>query len=228
MSKSGKKYKEALEKIDRNKLYLSAEALKLVKNMPLAKFDESVDVYARLNLGKGQRVRGILTFPNSFGKPKRVIVIAKGEKAEEAKQAGADEVGDSDIIEKINKGWFDFDSVVATPDMMKDVSKLGPVLGRKGLMPNPKTGTLTFEIKQAVQAIKKGKIEFKSDKTAIVGISIGKLSMDDDKLIENINEFYASLLKSRPQDVKGEYVSSFFISKTMGPGIKINFREINK
>ena len=227
MVKLSKKYKEAYEKVDRNKVYPIKEAVEIVKSMPVGKFDESVDVSVRLNLGKGQRIRGILTFPNNFGKPRRVVVIAKGEKAEEAKSAGADEVGDSDIIEKIKKGWFDFDSVVATPDMMKDVSKLGPVLGRKGLMPNPKSGTVTFEIKQAVNAIKKGKTEFKSDKAGNVGLSFGKVSMESDNLIENISEFYNSLLKSRPQDVKGEYIMTLAISKTMGPGVKVNYREIN-
>ncbi len=228
MAKSSKKYKEAYEKVDRDKVYPIKEAVEIVKSMPVVKFDESVDVSVRLNLGKGQRVRGILTFPNNFGKPRRVVVIAKGEKAEEAKNAGADEVGDSDIIEKIKKGWFEFDSVVATPDMMKDVSKLGPILGRKGLMPNPKSGTVTFEIKQAVNAIKKGKVEFKSDKAGNVSLSFGKVSMESDKLITNISGFYNSLLKSRPQDLKGEYIRSFSISKTMGPGVKVNYREINK
>lgn len=226
MVKVSKKYKEAIEKVDRNKLYEITEALKLVKEMPLAKFDESLDLSIKLNLGKGQRIRGVVIFPNNFGKPKRIVVLAKGEKAEEAKKAGADHVGDTDLIEKINKGWFEFDAVVATPDMMKDVSKLGPVLGRKGLMPNPKTGTVTFELKQAINEIKKGKTEFKSDKTGIVSISVGKLSMDENKLQENIDEFYSSLIKSKPQDSKGEYVSSFIITKTMGPGVKVNFREI--
>ena len=226
MAKFSKKYKEAIEKVDRRRMYPVKDALDLVKDMPPAKFDESVDAYVRVNLGKTQRIRGVVTFPHCFGKPKKVVVIAKGEKAEEAKNSGADIVGDSDIIEKIKKGWFDFDVVVATPDMMKDVSKLGPLLGRKGLMPNPKAGTVTFEIEQAVKAVKKGKTEFRSDKTGVVSLSFGKVSMESDKLIENVREFYIDLLKSRPQDAKGEYMKSFTIAKTMGPGVKINFREI--
>lgn len=227
MVKISKKYQEALKKVDQNKVYPLKEALDLIKDMPKAKFDESVDVSVSLNLDASQRVRGLVSFPHNFGKPKKVIVIAKGEKAEEAKKAGADEVGDADIIEKIKNGWFDFDSVIATPDMMKDVSKLGPILGKKGLMPNPKAGTVTFEIIDAVQSIKKGKTEFKSDKAGIVGLSSGKVSMENDKLLENIKEFYSSLLKNKPSDAKGEYIRSFSISKTMGPGVKINFREID-
>jgi len=226
MATISKKYKQALEKIDRTKTYEIEEALNLMKELPGAKFDESVDASVRLNLDKNQRVRGILTFPHAFGKPKRVVVIAKGEKAEEATKAGADIVGDVDVISKIKKGWNEFDTVVTTPDMMKDVSKLGPVLGKKGLMPNPKAGTVTFEIKQAVEAIKKGKVEFRSDKAGIVNISFGKASMDSSQLIENIKEFYTSLVKSRPPDVKGEYIMNFSVSKTMSPGIKINYREI--
>lgn len=227
MPKTSKKYKEACEKVDGDKIYVLSEALKLIKEMPKAKFDESVDVYVKVNIDKNAKVRGLVTFPHGFGKPKIVVVIAKGEKADEAKKAGADVVGDADIIEKIQKGWFDFDTIVSTPDMMKDVSKLGPVLGRKGLMPNPKAGTVTFEIKQAVQAIKKGKTEFKSDKTGVVSLSFGKVSMENDKLQENIKEFYSNLLKSKPSDAKGEYIKSFSISKTMGPGIKINYREMD-
>ncbi len=226
MVKLSKKYKESLEKIEESKLYFLEEALKTVKEMPQAKFDESIDIQVRLNMSKGQRIRGVVTFPHVFGKPKKVLVLAKGEKAEEAKKAGADFVGDTDLIQKIQKGWFDFDTVVATPDMMKEVSKLGPLLGRKGLMPNPKTGTVTFELKQAVKEIKKGKTEFKSDKTGIVSISAGKVSMEIKELSENIKEFYLSLLKTRPQDVKGEYIINLFISKTMGPGLKVNYREM--
>ncbi len=226
MAKLTKKYKDSIEKIDKTKLYELEEAIKSIKEMPAAKFDESVDMSARLHLGKGQRIRGVVTFPNIFGKPKKIVVLAKGDKAEEAKTAGADFVGDEDIIKKIQKGWTEFDAVVATPDMMKDASKLGPLLGRKGLMPNSKTGTVTFELKQAIGQIKKGKTEFKSDKTGIVSISFGKISMDDQKLKDNIIELYSSLLKTKPQDAKGEFVESVSVSKTMGPGLKINFREI--
>ncbi|MBU1076162.1 MAG: 50S ribosomal protein L1 [Spirochaetes bacterium] len=228
MAKKSKKYKASVEKVDREKIYSLEEALKLVKEMPKLKYDESLDIQVRLHMGKGQRIRGVVTFPHIFGKPKKVLVLAKGEKAEEAKKAGADYVGDSDLIEKVQKGWFDFDAVVATPDMMKEVSKLGPTLGRKGLMPNPKTGTVTFELKQAVGEIKKGKTEFKSDKTGIVALSTGKVSMEEKMLSENISEFYSSLLKTKPHDVKGEYIRSVSISKTMGPGLKINYREFQE
>lgn len=224
--KRSKKYKEAFKQVDRNKVYHLKEAFEVLKSMANLKFDESIDTSVKLNLGKAQRIRGVLMFPNVFGKTKRVVVIAKGEKAEEAKKAGADFVGDADIIEKISKGWFEFDTVISTPDMMKDVSKLGQALGRKGLMPNPKTGTVTFEIKKAVEDAKKGKIEFKSDKEGVVGLTIGKASMDVPKLIENIHEFYHSLIKNKPKDAKGEYIESFVVSKTMSPGIKIDFKNI--
>jgi len=226
MAKRSKKYRESLTKIEKDKLYSLEEAIKTVKEFPKAKFDESVDVSVNLNLGKNQRIRGVAVLPNSFGKPKRVVVIAKGEKAEDAKKAGADFVGDIDIIEKIKKGWFDFDVVIATPDMMKDVSKLGPILGKKGLMPNPKTGTVTMNIKEAVQEAKKGRVEFKSDRAGVVNLSIGKVSMEDKKLVENFKEFYSNLLKTKPQDAKGEYVKKVYLTTTMGPGVKINHREI--
>lgn len=221
-----KAYKQALEKIDREKNYSLEESVKLVKEFPVRKFDESIDVSVSLNLGKSQKCRGIMIFPHVFGKTKRVVVIAKGEKAEEAKTAGADFIGDNDIIEKIQKGWFDFDVVIATPDMMKEVSKLGPTLGKKGLMPNPKTGTVTFEIKKAVDEVKKGRVEFRADKDGVVGLSVGKVSMDTNKIVENVKEFYHNLVKTKTQDVKGDYVKNVVISKTMSPGLKINFKEL--
>lgn len=224
--KKSKKYNEAMTKIDKAKIYQLKEAVELLKEMPKAKFDESLESAVTLNLGKSQRIRGVLMYPHTFGKPKKIVVIAKGEKAEEAKKAGADFIGDTDIIQKIAKGWTDFDSVVATPDMMKDVSKLGPVLGRKGLMPNPKTGTVTFEIKKAVTEAKQGRAEFKSDKEGVVGVSVGKISMETDQLLENINAFYSSLLKTKPKDAKGEYVINFTVSKTMSPGIRIDFKSL--
>lgn len=221
-----KAYKQALEKIDREKTYSLEEGIKIVKEFPVRKFDESIDVSVSLNLGKSQKCRGIMIFPNVFGKTKKVVVIAKGEKAEEAKTAGADFIGDNDIIEKIQKGWFDFDVVIATPDMMKEVSKLGPTLGKKGLMPNPKTGTVTFEVKKAVDEVKKGRVEFRADKDGVVGLSVGKVSMDTNKIVENVKEFYHNLVKTKTQDVKGDYVKNVVISKTMSPGLKINFKEL--
>lgn len=221
-----KKYRNDLEKIDRSRTFTLEEGIQTLRNLPARKFDEGIDISVKLNLNKSQKVRGVLVFPNNFGKTKRVVVIAKGEKAEEAKKAGADFVGDADIIEKIQKGWFDFDVVVATPDMMKDVSKLGPTLGKKGLMPNPKTGTVTFEIKKAVEDSKKGRAEYRSDKDGVVGLSVGKVSMEPDKIIENAKEFYHNLVKIKPQDVKGDYIKSLTISRTMSPGIRINFKDI--
>jgi len=228
MSKRSKKYNEALKMYDKEKRYSLEEALNILKGFPKPNFDETIEVSVKLNLKKSQKIRGLVTFPNIFGNPKRVVVFAKGEKADEAKKAGAEAVGDDDLIEKIKKGWLEFDAAVATPDMMKDVSKLGPILGRRGLMPNPKTGTVTFEIKNAVEEIKKGKSEFKSDKDGVVGIAVGKISMDISKLIDNIIAFYESLKKTRPADAKGEYINSMAISKTMSPGVKIDFRDLSK
>ncbi|MDD5066027.1 MAG: 50S ribosomal protein L1 [bacterium] len=221
-----KKYKSDLQKVDKTKIYPLEEGMKIIKELPARKFDESVDITVKLNLNKNQRIRGVIILPHTFGKTKRVVVIAKGEKAEEAKKAGADFIGDADIIDKIQKGWFDFDAVIATPDMMKEVSKLGPTLGKKGLMPNPKTGTVTFEIKKAVDEAKRGRTEYKSDKDGIIGISVGRASMEAEKILENAKEFFHSLSKIRPQDIKGEYIKSFTLSRTMSPGVKIDFKEI--
>jgi len=222
MAKVSKKYKEALEMYDKNKEYALDEAIEILKKFPKAKFDETIDVSIKLKLNKSQRVRGVVSLPNSFGKPRKVVVIAKGEKAIEAEKAGADFVGDTDIIDKIKKGWLDFDAVIATPDMMKDVGKLGPILGRRGLMPNPKTGTVTFDVAQAVADIKKGKFEFRSDKDGVVALGVAKVSMDNDKIKENIKAFYDAVVKIRPADLKGEYIKSVTISKTMSPGVKVD------
>ncbi len=222
MAKVSKKYKEALEMYDKNKEYALDEAIEILKKFPKAKFDETIDVSIKLKLNKSQRVRGVVSLPNSFGKPRKVVVIAKGEKAIEAEKAGADFVGDTDIIDKIKKGWLDFDAVIATPDMMKDVGKLGPILGRRGLMPNPKTGTVTFDVAQAVADIKKGKFEFRSDKDGVVALGVAKVSMDNDKIKENIKAFYDAVVKIRPADLKGEYIKSVTISKTMSPGVRVD------
>lgn len=224
--KKSKKYKESLKAVDQTKLYSLKEAVEKLKSFPKLKFDESVDVSITLDLDKGQKVRAVIMFPHTFGAPKKVVVIAKGEKAEEAKKAGADFIGDSDLIEKISKGWFEFDTVISTPDMMKDLSKLGPTLGRRGLMPNPKTGTVTMDIKKAVEDSKKGRIEYKTDKEGVIGLCIGKISMDTEKIIDNINELYHSVHKNKPKDQKGEYMVNLVLSKTMSPGIKVDFKNI--
>ncbi|MBN1899652.1 MAG: 50S ribosomal protein L1 [Spirochaetes bacterium] len=226
MYKQSKRYKEATGKFDNQKKYSLDESISILKELPKAKFDETVEVSVRLGLKKNQRIRGIGILPHTFGKPKTILVFAKGEKAEEAKKAGADHVGDNDLIQKVQKGWSDFQVVIATPDMMKDVSKLGPVLGRKGLMPNPKTGTVTMDLKNAIQEVKKGKIEFRSDKEGIVGIGVAKVSMDKEKIKENIITFYQSLVKTRPADVKGEFLFTFTVSTTMGPGVKIDLNDL--
>ena len=222
MPRRNKKYVEAVKKYDRTRTYTIDEAIDLVKEMAFAKFDESFDVAIKLNLKKGQSVRDTLVLPHQFKADKKIVVFAKGEKVDEAKEAGAAHVGDVDLIEKIRGGWLDFDVAVATPDMMKDVGKLGPILGRRGLMPNPKTQTVTFNIKEALAELKKGRIEFRVDKTGVVHLSIGKLSMSKDMVKENVQSLIDGVIRKRPSDQKGDYVKSITLSSTMGPGVKIN------
>ncbi len=224
--KRSKRYNEAIKKYDIDKIYDLEKGIEILKSTATAKFDETVEVSFRLNLKKSHTIRDTVVLPNTYGKEKRVLVFAKGDKAKEAQDAGAAYVGDNDLIEKVKGGWVDFDVVVATPDMMKEVGKLGPVLGRKGLMPNPKVGTVTMEIKEAVGELKKGKIEFRADKAGVVHLGLGKASMEAAKLKENIKILYDELLRKRPTDLKGEYIDSMYISSTMGPGIKINMKTI--
>ena len=227
MGKRSKKYQEALKIYDKQKKYSLDEAIEILKKFPKMKFDESIQVSIKLNLKKNQRIRGNVTFPHTFGKPPVVVVFAKGEKAEEAKKAGADYVGDTDLINKIQKeGWVDFDAAVATPDIMKEVSKLGPILGRRGLMPNPKTGTVTFDIANAIAEIKKGRYDFRTDRDGVVALAVAKISMDKEKIIDNIREFYKSVLKIKPTDVKGEFVKSVAISKDMSPSVRVDPKTI--
>ncbi|BCU80379.1 50S ribosomal protein L1 [Polycladomyces abyssicola] len=225
MAKHGKKYLEAIKKVDREKQYDPTEALQLVKELASAKFDETVEAAFRLGIDTkraDQQVRGAVVLPHGTGKTKRVLVFAKGEKAKEAEQAGADYVGDEDLINKVSQGWFDFDVVVATPDMMGQVGKLGRILGPKGLMPNPKTGTVTFDVAKAVQEIKAGKIEYRADKAGNVHAPIGKVSFDVEKLVENLQALAEALIKAKPAAAKGQYMKSVTVSSTMGPGISIN------
>ena len=219
--KHGKKYTEAAKKVDKQKNYSLNEALALVKENAFAKFDETIELSIRLNLKKSQTVRDTLVLPNQFGAEKRILVFAKGDKASEAKNAGALYVGDDDLVEKIKNGWTEFDIAIATPDMMKDVGRLGPILGRRGLMPNPKTKTVTFDVAEAIAELQKGRVEFRSDKTGVVHFAVGKISMDIDKIAENINLVASEIQKKKPTDVKGDYVKSFCVSSTMGPGVKI-------
>jgi large subunit ribosomal protein L1 len=219
--KHGKKYREALAKVDREHRYEPVEAVKLLKEVSFAKFDETIELSMNLNLKKSATVRDTLVLPNQFSAEKKILVFAKGEKADEAREAGAAYVGDDDLIEKIKEGWLDFDVAVATPDMMKDVGRLGPILGRRGLMPNPKTQTVTFDLAAAINELKKGRVEFRSDKTGVVHLAVGKVSMDPEQVAENVNAVVSEVEKRRPADTKGEFVQTVAVSSTMGPGVKI-------
>ncbi len=219
--KRGKKYQEALAKIDRQRRYDPLEAIRLVKQLSFAKFDETVELSMNLNLKKSATVRDTLVLPHQFSAEKRILVFAKGEKAEEARQAGAAHVGDDDLIEKIREGWLDFDVAVATPDMMKDVGRLGPILGRRGLMPNPKTQTVTFDLTAAIAELRQGRVEFRSDKTGVVHLAVGRVSMEPEQIAENVKSVVGEVEKRRPADTKGEFVQTVAVSSTMGPGVKI-------
>ena len=224
--KRGKKYNEALSKIDKTKAYELSEAVNLLKTLKVAKFDETVELSIRLNLDTkkaDQQLRGATVLPNGIGKTKKVLVIAKGAKATEAKDAGADYVGDTDMIEKIEKeSWFDFDTMIATPDMMPALGKIGRVLGPRGLMPNPKTGTVTMDVKKAVEDVKKGRVEYRADSYGNVAVLVGKVSFDEAKLVENIKSFVSLIQKVKPSTVKGKYILNVSISSTMSPGIKVD------
>ena len=230
--KKGKKYVEVAKLVEKNKLYSAEEAISLVKKTSTTKFDSSVEVAMNLNLDTkkaDQQLRGTICLPNGTGKTKRILVIAKGPKAAEAKEAGADYVGDVDYLEKIEKeNWFDFDTLIATPDMMPQLGKLGKILGPKGLMPNPKTGTVTMDIKKAVSEVKQGRIEYRTDSYGNVHIIIGKVSFKEEQLLENLKAFVSLILKTKPSVVKGTYVKNISISTTMGPGIKIDANSFDK
>ena len=230
--KKGKKYVEAASKVEKGRAYTKEEAIKLVKETSTTKFDASVELVIRLNLDTkkaDQQLRGAIVLPNGTGKTKKVLVLAKGPLATAAKDAGADYVGDMDMIEKIEKeNWFDFDVIVATPDMMPSLGKIGRVLGPKGLMPNPKTGTVTMDVKKAVEDIKKGRVEYRTDTFGNVQVIIGKVSFTEDQLLENMNAFVSLILKTKPAVVKGTYVKNIAISSTMGPGIKIDTNSFDK
>lgn len=225
MAKKGKNYLEATKLIDRNVAYEISEALELVKKASKAKFDETVEVAFRLGVDprkNDQQIRGAVVLPHGTGKTQRVLVFAKGEKAKEAEAAGADYVGDEEFVNKIQQGWFEFDVVVATPDMMGTVGKLGRVLGPKGLMPNPKTGTVTFEVEKAVKEIKAGKIEYRTDKAGNIHAPIGKVSFELDKLADNLSALIDTLQKAKPAAAKGTYMKNITVSSTMGPGVKVS------
>ncbi|WP_227764093.1 50S ribosomal protein L1 [Zhaonella formicivorans] len=225
MPKHGKKYQEALKLIDKDKLYEANEAIELVKKTSTAKFDETVEAHVKLGVDPrhaDQQVRGTVVLPHGTGKTRTVLVFAKGEKAKEAEAAGADFVGAEELIAKIEGGWLGFDVAIATPDMMGAVGKLGRVLGPRGLMPNPKTGTVTFDLERAIKEVKAGKIEFRVDKTSIVHVPLGKVSFDQEKLVDNFQTFMEALIKAKPAAAKGQYLKSVTLSSTMGPGIRVN------
>ncbi|SUY48275.1 50S ribosomal protein L1 [Clostridium putrefaciens] len=226
MGKIGKNYIESSKLIDRNALYTPKEAVDLTLKTAKAKFDETIELHVRLGVDPrhaDQQVRGAVVLPHGTGKQVRVLVFAKGEKANEAKAAGAEFVGAEDLLEKIQKeNWFDYDVVVATPDMMGVVGRLGRVLGPKGLMPNPKSGTVTFDVQKAVQEIKAGKVEYRVDKTSIVHVPVGKKSFGNEKLAENFHALMEALVKAKPSAAKGQYIKSVSVSSTMGPGVKVN------
>ncbi|AFG36646.1 50S ribosomal protein L1 [Spirochaeta africana] len=219
--KRGKKFIEAQQQVDRERQYPLDEALQLVKKVAFAKFDETVELAMNLNVKKSTTVRDTVVLPHQFTGEKKVLVFAKGDKAQEARDAGAAYVGDDDLIQKIRDGWMDFDVAVATPDMMKDVGRLGPILGRRGLMPNPKTQTVTMDVAGALAELRKGRVEFRSDKTGVVHLAVGKVSMDAAKIAENINLVLSEVEKKRPSDTKGDFIQTVAVSSTMGPGVRV-------
>ena len=224
--KKGKRYQEAAKLVDAAKAYEAKEALEVIEKMPKAKFDETVELHVKLGVDSkhaDQQVRGTVVLPNGTGKTQKVLVFAKGDKAKEAEEAGADFVGAEELVPKIEKeNWFDYDVIVATPDMMGVIGRLGKVLGPKGLMPNPKSGTVTMDVKKAIAEIKSGKVEYRLDKTNIIHLGFGKVSFGADKLLENYNCIIDAIIKAKPAAAKGQYIKSVSISTTMGPGLYIN------
>ena len=225
MAKKSKNLQAALAKVDRNKKYEANEAVTLAKEIDFAKFDATVEVSYYLNIDvkkADQQIRGAMVLPHGTGKTSRVVVIARGEKAKEAEAAGADFVGEADLIQKISDGWLEFDVMVATPDMMGQVGRLGRVLGPKGLMPNPKTGTVTMDVTKAVNDIKAGQVTYRADKAGIVNVPIGKVSFEDNKLVENLKALHEQILRVKPAAAKGTYINNLTLSTTFGPGIKLD------
>lgn len=225
MAKHGKKYTEALKQVDKDKKYTAEEAVELLKKVDFAKFDATVEVAVNLDVDPkqaDQQIRGAIVLPNGTGKTQKVIVFAEGQQAKDAEAAGADIVGSDDLVEKIQDGWLDFDVAVATPPMMAKVGRLGRVLGPKGLMPNPKTGTVTMDVTKAVNNIKAGQVTYRVDSNGLIHAPIGKISFDTNKIVENFTTFYDAILKARPASLKGGYVTSVNLTSTFGPGLKIN------
>ena len=232
MAKQPKKYQEAIKKFDRQNLYVASEALGIVVDVASAKFDETVEAHIKLGVDSrhaDQQVRGAIVLPHGTGKTKRVLVFAKGEKAKEAEAAGAEFVGAEDLVAKIQgENWFEFDVIVATPDMMGVVGRLGKVLGPKGLMPNPKSGTVTFDVAKAIEEIKAGKVEYRLDKTNIIHVPVGKVSFGKEKLAENFHALIEAVIKAKPSAAKGQYIRTVTFASTMGPGVKVNPVRVNE
>jgi len=224
--KRGKKYKSLYPKVDRTKLYSLEDAVALARETSYSKFDGTLEIATQVNYKSLQNVRGTISLPHGTGKKVRVLVFCKGDKQNEAKNAGADFVGDMDLIEKVAGGCTDFDACVATPDMMKDVGKLGPVLGRKGLMPKPKAGTVTNDVVKAINELKSGRVEYRPDKGGVIHLGIGKISFDKTKLVENVRAVIQALMKDKPSDAKGDYLKNIAVSATMGVGVKIDAKEL--
>ncbi|MES0489558.1 MAG: 50S ribosomal protein L1 [Leptospirales bacterium] len=226
MGKHGKQFKSAQEKIEPGQEYTLAEAIDLIQSVKYTKFDSTIEGHFNIKYKSMQNVRGSMNLPHGTGKVVKILVFAKGDKAEEAKKAGADYVGDSELIEKVKGGWVDFDFVVATPDLMKDVGKLGPVLGKKGLMPKPKSGTVTNDVAGIVTQLKAGRVEYRADKTGVVHLGLGKLSFGKEQLVENISLAFQSIFRDKPSDAKGDYVVSVYLAGTMTPSVKLNIKEL--
>ncbi len=222
--KRGKKYRAALEKYDVNEHFELPAAVDKVKELKFAKFDETVEIHVNLNLTKSQTVRDTVVLPHQFRGDKKVLVFCKEDRVAEALEAGATYAGSDEYIAKIKGGWLDFDVAVATPDVMKDVGRLGPILGRRGLMPNPKTGTVSADVAGAIGELKKGRVEFRADKTGVIHLPVGKVSMDTAKIVENIDALLAEMMRKKPSDAKADFVQSVSVSSTMGPGVWVNYK----
>jgi large subunit ribosomal protein L1 len=230
MGRPSKRTREIAKQLDALKLYSVAEAVEILKKVPPVKFDQSVDVSLRMGVDprrSDQHVRGTVSLPNGTGKSIVIVVFARGDKVKEALAAGADYAGNDELFEKVNAGWTAFDAVIATPDMMRDVGKLGKVLGPRGLMPTPKAGTVTTDVTKAIQELKGGKIEFKLDRHGMINVAVGKLSFEVDKLVGNINAFLHAVFRAKPASAKGHYLKSMYLSSTMGPGLKVDARDLD-
>lgn len=229
MGSPSKRSREIAKLVEPQKVYSLVEAIAILKKCPPVKFEQSLDISLRMGVDprrSDQSIRGTVSLPNGTGKTLRVLVFCKGDRVKEALEAGADYAGNEDLFEKVNSGWTEYDAVIATPDMMREVGKLGKVLGPRGLMPTPKAGTVTNEIAKAVQEVKAGKIEFKNDKQGVVNVGVGRLKFDDEKLLQNVRSFFRAVLRAKPPTAKGIYIKSIVVSSTMGPGLKLNLNEL--